>query len=375
MELCRITGDFPGGNIKVVSMRGREIGLDVEMRDSSGDWFYWCFQAHFREPGTYHFQFQRPGKVGTRGPAVSLDGGMHWRWLSAGRWNDSQGFDYVCPKADDEVLFCTGIQYLQRDLEAFLKEFAGTPFLRSAVLCRSRKGRKVELVSIAEGHPEYTVLLTSRHHSVEMMATHVLEGILRAALEATEFGRTFRRKIALFAVPFVDKDGVEDGDQGKNRMPHDHARDYQDPALYPETAALRNWISRNRPDFLLDLHCPLLAGALRENPALIGSGNSVMDAAMDRFSDCLEQYRVPEAPYWKQNNIPFGSAWNVAKNFTQGLTLVRYAASLPFVSSAQTMEIPFANFGEITADRDSMLRFGGSIARAILLFLQGKNAG
>ncbi len=370
MDLCRITGNFPGGNIKLVSMRGREIGVDVEMRDSSGDWFYWCFKAHFREPGNYHFQFPRPGKVGTRGPAISLDGGMHWRWLSATRWNDSRGFVYDCPKADTEVLFCTGIPYLQRDLEAFLKEFAGASFLQSRTLCRSRKGRNVELVSVVDGCPDYTVLLTSRHHSVEMMATHVLEGILRAALEPTEFGQVFRRKIALFAVPFVDKDGVEEGDQGKNRMPHDHARDYQEPALYPETQALREWISRNQPDFLLDLHCPLLSGALRENPALIGSGDSAMDAAMDRFSNCLEQWRIPDAPYFRQHNIPFGSAWNVAKNYTQGLTLIRYASHLPFVSYAQTMEIPFSNFGEITVDRDSMLRFGGSIARAILLFLQ-----
>lgn len=372
MELCRITGDFPGGNIKVVSMRGHEIGVDVEMRDSTGDWFYWCFKAHFREPGQYHFEFPRPGKVGTRGPAISLDGGINWRWLSAGRRDDSQGFDYFCPKAGEEVLFCTGIQYLQRDLEAFLEEFSGTPFLQKAVLCRSRKGRNVELLSVVEGHPKYMVLLTSRHHSVEMMATHVLEGILRATLEDSDFGRNFRRSIALFAIPFVDKDGVEEGDQGKNRAPHDHARDYQVPSLYPETAAIREWISRCKPDFLLDLHCPLLSGPLRENPALIGSGNPRMDGAMDRFSDCLEQYRIPEAPYFKQNNIPFGYAWNVPKNFTQGLTMTRYAARFPFVSSAQTMEIPFANFGERTADRNSMLRFGGSIARALLLFLREK---
>ena len=208
MELCRITGDFPGGNIKVVSMRGHEIGVDVEMRDSTGDWFYWCFKAHFREPGQYHFEFPRPGKVGTRGPAISLDGGINWRWLSAGRRDDSQGFDYFCPKAGEEVLFCTGIQYLQRDLEAFLEEFSGTPFLQKAVLCRSRKGRNVELLSVVEGHPKYMVLLTSRHHSVEMMATHVLEGILRATLEDSDFGRNFRRSIALFAIPFVDPDYV-----------------------------------------------------------------------------------------------------------------------------------------------------------------------
>ena len=40
-------------------------------------------------------------------------------------------------------------------------------------------------------------------------------------------------------VPFVDKDGVEEGDQGKNRAPRDHNRDYAGASMYPETGALR----------------------------------------------------------------------------------------------------------------------------------------
>ena len=74
-----ITNKIPGGNIQVVSVEGHRIELDVEMRDSSGDWFYWCFKAVFPEKGIYRFHFARDNKVGTRGPAFSLDDGRTWR--------------------------------------------------------------------------------------------------------------------------------------------------------------------------------------------------------------------------------------------------------------------------------------------------------
>ena len=53
------------------------------------------------------------------------------------------------------------------------------------------------------------------------MATRALEGIIEIILSDTEDGRWFRSHGDFFIVPFVDKDGVEDGDQGKNRRPHD----------------------------------------------------------------------------------------------------------------------------------------------------------
>ena len=42
-----ITNQIPGGNIEVVSVNGRDIELDVELRDTAGDWFYWSFKAVF----------------------------------------------------------------------------------------------------------------------------------------------------------------------------------------------------------------------------------------------------------------------------------------------------------------------------------------
>ena len=42
----------------------------------------------------------------------------------------------------------------------------------------------------------------------------------------------------VYVIPFVDIDGVENGDQGK-QAPHDHNRDYINSPIYPETK--RGW--------------------------------------------------------------------------------------------------------------------------------------
>ena len=54
------------------------------------------------------------------------------------------------------------------------------------------------------------------------------------------------------------------------------------------------------------------------------------------------------------------------------MTIKHYAATLPFVRNAQTIEIPFANFGDVTVDRHAMLLYGESIARALFRYLHGE---
>ena len=77
-----ISNKVPAGNIQVVSVNGHDVELDVELRDTSTDWFYWCFRAAFDKKGTYTFRFEPAASpaVGSRGPAISADGGLTWRW-------------------------------------------------------------------------------------------------------------------------------------------------------------------------------------------------------------------------------------------------------------------------------------------------------
>ena len=75
-----------------------------------------------------------------------------------------------------------------------------------------------------------------------MMANYLIEGIIETVLGNGKQGEWFRKNVELLIIPFVDKDGVEDGEQGKYRRGRDHNRDYSGESIYASTRAIRNYV-------------------------------------------------------------------------------------------------------------------------------------
>ena len=198
----------------------------------------------------------------------------------------------------------------------------------------------------------------------------VLEGVLRHVLTDADF----RRRIAVLAVPFVDKDGVEDGDQGKSRMPRDHGRDYDGKPIYPETAAVWKLIGEKKPFLVIDLHSPWISGQHNEKPYLVENRHARFAAELKKFAGMLEREAPACAPFAASDTVHWGTAWNTDANFAPGvgsgggLNLATACGALPFVRFASTLEIPFANFGDKTMTRREFLAFGDALARAILRY-------
>ena len=167
----------------------------------------------------------------------------------------------------------------------------------------------------------------------------------------------FRSRYALFAIPFVDKDGVEDGDQGKNRKPHDHNRDYGEKSIYPEVQAIKDLDRKHDFRFSLDFHCPTLVMQDHQVMYFVGAkGHPVYN--FDNVSEFTKWIRkgLPEnAPHgplvWlrdKPNPAPMNS-W--------------YFGSKKNAIMAATLEIPFAPPGKAT-DPASCRRYGKVILDA-----------
>lgn len=256
----QIDADYPGGNIVLERIEGEKVILRPDLRDTKGWWFYWNFRVRGAGSEKMTFEFSGANPIGVRGPAVSTDGGASWTWLGKERVT-GPSFSYAFAPDQGDVRFSYAIPYLQKDLDQFLAGYHDHPCVRVEELCKSRKGRGIERIHVgpADGDPGYRVLLTARHHACESMADYSLEGFLAAALDHTEDGRWFRENVEILAIPFVDKDGVEDGDQGKNRLPHDHNRDYKGKSIYPSVAAIRSFVpawSEGRLKVAFDLHCP-----------------------------------------------------------------------------------------------------------------------
>jgi len=372
-DAISIDCSFPGGNVVLDGIDGDVIRLHQDMRDTAGWWFYWAFRVRHAQGRTLQFEFTDRDPVGVRGPAVSTDRGATWAWLGTG---DTTSFPYVFAETASDVRFAFTIPYLQSEWEQFLARHADNPRLRADTLCTSPHGRTVESAFVApeQSDPPFRVLLTSRHHCCEAMATYALEGLLDAGLRAeTPATEWLAANTAFFAVPFVDKDGVEEGDQGKNRKPRDHGRDYEGECIYPETRAIRERVpewSRGRPLVTLDLHCPWIRGKHNTDIYIVGSAIPRIWTEQERLGTILESACKGPLPYKAANNLPFGTSWNTAANYKGGKSIARWAGELPNVRLAASFEIPYADAGGVAVTADSARAFGRDLADALARYLR-----
>ena len=371
----RVDAQLPAGNIVCERVEGDQVYVHQERRGSTQWWFYWALRVRGAEGRTLTFHFTDGEPVGTRGPAVSEDRGLSWRWLTKDFTKNT--FTYVFAPAETEGWFAFGMVYTQRDWERFIARFAGSPFVEKGQLAVTRKGRAVDTLRFGcvKSEPRCRVLLTARHHACEMMASDVLEGIVEAVLAGDEKAKWLRENVEFLMIPFVDKDGVEDGDQGKNRAPRDHNRDYDGASVYVETAAIREQVPKWAGDKLavaLDFHCPCIRGEYNEWVYQVGCADTNLWAQQQAFGKLLEKIAPNPLAYREANDLPFGKAWNAPSNFSQGVSFARWAGGLPGVRLAGTFEIPYATANGTEVNVASARQFGANLATALWQYLTAR---
>lgn len=377
-EKLQVDADFPGGNIIVDKIEGDDVHLHQDLRDTSGYWFYWSFRVRGAASRSLTFHFKNDGKspIGVRGPAVSIDGGQSWKWLGAQAVRDAT-FHFDFPAKATDVRFCFAYPYQEENLKAFLKRFENNKHLKVESLCKTRKERNVEMLFLGrlDGKCEHRIALTCRHHSCEMMASYVLEGIIEEVLGETEDGKWLRDHVEFFIVPMVDKDGVEDGDQGKNRKPHDHNRDYGGESIYASVKAIKerlpNW-SDGKLRIALDMHCPAARGAGHETIYFVEGPDERIAKEVGSLSKIVESLQSGPLVYSSKNNLPFGKGWNTQANYGDRKPFSHWAASLPNVKFASTIEVAYANADGKTVTDSSARALGHDLAKSFRKYLQSK---
>jgi len=198
------------------------------------------------------------------------------------------------------------------------------------------------------------------------MASYCLEGILEAILAETDDGQWFRRNVEVMAIPFMDKDGVEDGDQGKNRKPHDHNRDYVGKSIYPSVAALRKFVptwSHGKLRIALDMHCPSIND--RHIYFYVNKSNPIRQNTLE-FHHILEQLQAGPLVYSATKN-------NISAPLSQ---MNRgWCSGLPGMLVAVTLELPYAVAGGQVVTAESARAFGRDLAHTIRQHLEKTNSG
>lgn len=371
-----IDADFPSGNIIVDRVDGDDVFLRQDLRDTSGWWFYWSFRVSQAAGRTLRFHFTNKNVLGPQGPAYSLDRGAAWSWLGSKRSNTEQtppkdGFLFRFPTDAAEVRFCFAVPYVESDLRQFLDRRQQSSALKTGILCRTAKGRPAEVLYLGrlDGQGQYHLAFTCRHHACESVASYVLEGLMDSVLGEDATGRWFREHAASAVIPFVDKDGVEGGDQGKNRKPHDHNRDYAGGSIYPTVAAIKRLLpewSNGRLDMAIDLHCPSINDS---EVQFIGGPDQNIWRRTLKLSRYLESCQGGPLRHDASRNMPFGTGWNTGSGL-KSASFAGWASQLPNIRIATSIEMPYSQVGRTPVSCDAARTLGRDLARAIKAYLE-----
>ena len=349
----KIDIDFPGGNIDILSVEGDTVRVKPQMRDTRGNWFYWAFRVCGAQGRCVTFDFSPYDFIGYHGPAVSRDL-REWRWT--GEKNSISSFSYTFAPDEVRVYFAHDMLY---GIGRF-NEFAERAGLPSDRLCVSEKGREIPVVSFGEG--DGLILLTARHHCCESTGSYVLEGVL------DELRRQPIPGYRQTAVPFVDFDGVVDGDQGKNRIPHDHNRDYIDEPIYKSVAAVKKYAENNSVRFAFDFHSPWHIGGRNDRVFIVRGRTEDMDKYI-RLGSFLEKESGGRAMvYSASNDINPGEEWNTRQN---GLncSFSSFCGLLPDINLALSLETTYFGAADDIVSQEKLINTGRAYGRALRSYI------
>ena len=373
----QIDCDFPGGNVIVDGWDGDIVRIRPDLRDTDRHWFYWHFRVRGGAGRRLRFQFMVPRRCVTEaGPCMSVDGGETWHWLGAVE-RDGEGrehFEYAFAEDADEVYFGLAPPYTEHYLRRWLDQHGGHPALAVETLCQSEAGRPIEKLRLGrlDGDAPCRVAMLCRQHACESLASYVLEGAMSAVLADDAIGEAWRQQVELWVVPFMDKDGVEAGDQGKGRAPHDHNRDWADESIYASVRSVREQLpawAQGRLRMTLDLHCPGVYGPVHSKLHQVGSDDPERWRRQQAFAAILsEANRDNELPYCPDDDLPFGVDWNKRDDGGSGMSrsFTRWAPELPGVHLATSLEIPYARVHDQWMTSDKARAFGRALADTIV---------
>ena len=272
MDDVTIDFDFAGGGGKLVSKQDGVVTLDQDLDDcipTEYHWFYWNFKATSKTDRTVTFKFKWSQSLGDGGALYSTDDDKTWNYLGLQN-NSHQQFTFDL-KAGQTVHFSCALPYQLADLNSWLDELEENELVAinrtfsetNAVLKTTGAKASIPMITLGDPNAPKYLIFTGRMHCCETVASFVLEGVVNdfAKLPADD---PFWKEYCIYVVPMMDVAGVENGDQGKNRLPHDHNRDWEDgKEIYEVTKDLKAFARAKQADgkqiaMFIDFHCPYL---------------------------------------------------------------------------------------------------------------------
>lgn len=204
-----------------------------------------------------------PNELDRLRPVVSADGG-DWRRVdevAVDRHDDGRStvrFAHAGGAQSVAAAFC--FPYAPEHLDATLAELGGA-WQRSTIGV-THQSRPLERLRLAgrRAEPRAGLYITARQHSGETPGSWALDGMLRHLASEAEDAREIREALDIWVCPFVDLDGVVNGDYGKDALPWDYNRAWERLPMRASVHAIQRDLlrfrERSEPRLVMDLHGP-----------------------------------------------------------------------------------------------------------------------
>jgi len=371
----RVETGFPGGNAAVVAVGVHDGVPEVAFTPDphGGPECLWFFLRIVRDGGDP--KAGDPVRLALKHPENVLGGScpeklrpvvrasrLEWERLPEGRREvlaDGRArMVWMVPAPADALEVALCYPYGQADLAELIRETRG--YWRVATIGVSQGGRGLARLSNDPGTPGSTrpgFYLIARQHSGETTGSWVLDGFLRWVAAHSE------RAPLVWAVPFANIDGVEQGDYGKDNFPYDLNRAWGDPPMRHETVVIQHdllrWRERCRPELALDFHSPGACEADGVYAFLPDPGKFPIEhREAERWSALVAGALAPEFAAKEAEQVAYyTSRWNTP-NFT---THCFEKLQVP----ALTVETPYALCGSVLMTRELYRQVGARIAAAV----------
>lgn len=360
-----ISTNFPGGNAIITHLEKNIYSIEPDQRVGTMFWFYWCFKLENPQDQIFTFHLNKKCMT-SKGYAISIDQGLTWQWANPKTLKENT-ITFQAPASAKEVILSIGMTYTLKNWLYFLQTLKNISDASLETLCTTRNGRATPLLRIKrKPSPQHKIVITARHHCCEMMASYALEGMINYVMQNSH--KPDLQNIEFVFIPMVDLDGVEEGDQGKGRAPHDHNRDYGDVCIYPETPAIKAEVNKNTNQKLItfDVHCPHLKGVWNEQVYIVGSPFKKICDEEHQFLKIVEEENDGTLPFGPKNILPYGVEWNTV---TPGASNGTWCSMQSHVKMAASIEIPYGNAEGQDVTQDSARKLGEVIMKAMIRYL------
>ncbi len=382
----RITSDFEGGNFgNVTKLSANHFAGEAETKLSEPKPMWYYFRIDGPAGNEVTVDVVNLGNIyGPRAgmkPVVSYDR-KTWKRVEQTDWKSPVLSLRIPMKGRTAwVAFC--FPYTYTDLRTYLQRLKdqSPSNVNVEILCRSRQGRDVFLVTITAGLEETGqkkgIWMTGRQHSGEVTGTFVLEGLIDFLVSDDPVARRMRKDFIFKVIPMVDVDGVANGCYGKDQVPKDFNRDWTKNPSIPTIQTLRttisNWARDHSYQMFLDVHSP---GACGENHIYTLPRNRCSHQYYDRqhqFMKLMEEYspasnKIYARNYLEVRGVP-GMAW-VAEYTDHGVRA--FIVEVTYQPTKLTGALPMSSLQEFPSPPVTILslrEYGEALCRAIGHFL------